>query len=55
MPYRIVSGGHDYGNLASIKIDDVEYAPDHRGINLVVYDPAAGRLIDSVRFDIRSE
>lgn len=53
-PYEILSGGHDYGNHVSIMINGEEYAPDHRGMNLVVYDSAEEKVIDRVRFDIRS-
>ena len=36
---------------ASIKIDDVEYSMNCRGINLVVYDVSKRMLIDSITFD----
>ena len=52
--YEIRSGGHDYGNKACIVIGDEDHAMNHRGINLVVYDSAEGRVIDTVRFDTRS-
>lgn len=38
-------------NTASIKIDDVEYAMNRRGMNIVVYDNASGAVVDSVAFD----
>ena len=52
--YEIRSGGHDYGNKACIVIGDEDHAMNHRGINLVVYASAEGRVIDTVRFDTRS-
>ena len=44
------SGGHDYGNKASLMINDEEMAYNHRGMNIVVFDPERGIVIDSVRF-----
>jgi len=45
------SAGYETGNIASIKINGLEYALNKRGINIVVYDKQANRVIDSVRID----
>lgn len=45
------SAGYETGNIASIKINDVEYALNKRGINIVVYDKQADCVVDSVRLD----
>ena len=50
--YEITSGGHDYGNHVDLKINGMEYAVDHTGMNIVVYDPARKTVVDSVRFKI---
>lgn len=39
------------GNVASIKINDQEYAVNIRGINIVVYDLNGGIIIDSIALD----
>ena len=44
-----------YGNQASIKINDVEYAVNSRGWNMVVYNNKTHELIDSVVFDTYDE
>lgn len=49
--YYISSAGFDAGNDCSIIIDDVEYALNKRGLNIVVYDNVSEKVIDSVRFD----
>lgn len=52
--YEIVSTGHDNtdGLLCAIEIDGKDYAVNRRGLNIVVYDPAAESVVDSVCFDI---
>lgn len=55
IPYRIVSGGHDNGRVASIRIDETEMALNHRGMNIVVFDAAAHQMIDTVVFDVYSQ
>jgi len=49
--FSLVSAGYEQGNMASIKLNDVEYALNKRGLNIVVYDKNLGSLIDSVRID----
>ena len=39
------------GNLSSIKINDVEYSMNSRGLNFVVFDTEKGCVTDSVGFD----
>ena len=51
-PFTIVSGGRDHGNTASILISGVDYARNHRGLNIVVYDTARQKLIDAVLFRV---
>lgn len=48
---EVVSAGFDYGNIASIKVDDIEYAINNRGLNIVVYDKKTERVVDSICFD----
>lgn len=49
--YRITSGGYDLGNTASCKLDNVEYAPNKRGLNIVVYDKVKHKVIEKAVFD----
>ena len=39
------------GDTAEIKINDVDYAVNERGLNIVVFNKRSGNLIDSVCFD----
>lgn len=47
----VISASHDYGNISSVKIDETEYSVNSRGLNIVVYDPAINKVVDSVCFD----
>jgi len=47
---EVKSAGFDAGDMSSILIDAVEYSPNMRGLNIVVYDKAAG-VVDAVNFD----
>lgn len=49
--YVLTSAGMESGNLSSIMINGQEYSPAGRGINIVVYDTEAERVICSVNFD----
>lgn len=49
--YSVTSKGYYAGNACSIKIDDVEYAKQGNGINIVVYCNDTRRVIDSVVYD----
>ena len=49
--YSIISKGYYAGNDCSIKIDDVEYAKQGNGLNIVIYCNDTRRVIDSVVFD----
>ena len=46
---EVVSAGNDAGSFSSIKIDDIEYSKNTRGLNIVVLDH--GEVVDSVAFD----
>ena len=49
--YAVTSKGYYAGNACSIKIDDVEYAKQGNGINIVVYCNDTRRVIYSVYYD----
>ncbi|MBP3893737.1 MAG: hypothetical protein J6D34_06820 [Atopobiaceae bacterium] len=49
--YDIKSGGILNGNVASIVVDKIEYSPNQRGINIVVYDNTTHRVVDKTYFD----
>lgn len=53
--YELVSKSFKFGNMASIRIDEQELAQNARGFNIVLYDPAENRLVDSVSFDIHGD
>jgi len=48
----ITSAGFLSGNISSIKIDNVEYSLNKRGMNLVVYDLENKRVVDSINVDL---
>lgn len=48
---EVKSAGKIKGNIASVKIDDVEYALNMRGLNMVVYDKENKVVIDSICID----
>lgn len=48
----MVSQGAQAGCHASILFDDVEYAPDEKGFNIVVYDPKLDKILTSRSFEI---
>lgn len=48
----IESMGYNAGCYSSIKISDVEYSRNSRGLNIVVYDKLCDRVIDAVTFDL---
>ena len=49
--YTVVSGGFNFGNRASILIDDAEKAVNGRGINIVVYNYEKDEVLDRTSFD----
>ncbi|MCD7865504.1 MAG: polysaccharide pyruvyl transferase family protein [Clostridiales bacterium] len=62
--YADVIGNHDIhvisqpflsGNLASVSIDQTEYAVNERGLNFVIFDLNRNEVIDSVSFDTHVE
>ncbi|MGH7358502.1 MAG: interleukin-like EMT inducer domain-containing protein, partial [Candidatus Rokuibacteriota bacterium] len=46
----VVSGGQPHGDVASVRVNTVERAPNRRGYNLVALDPA-GRVLGAETFD----
>lgn len=46
------SAGADIGSNASIQIEGYEYAPNQRGMNIVVYDKNSHTVADSICFDL---
>nr|MCR4688845.1 hypothetical protein [Saccharofermentans sp.] len=50
--YEVTSAGFDSGNCCSIEIDNVNYAPDRRGFNFVIYDNLTGSVADSTYYDL---
>ncbi|MBQ4249751.1 MAG: hypothetical protein II705_06900 [Clostridia bacterium] len=51
VPYEMTSGGANFGDTVSIKIDGEEYAPDERGLNIVVYNNTTGEVECTALFD----
>ena len=49
----VVSQGAQAGSNASIMIDGVEYAPNEKGFNVVIYDPKLDMILTSKCFEIR--
>lgn len=52
--YSVKSAGYECGNNSSIVINNIEYSPDMRGLNIVVYDQYHDAVIDAVNFDTYS-
>lgn len=55
LPVEIVSQPDYATDPDSVRINDGEYAQGGHGLNIVVYDKKAGKLIDSVSFDFARE
>lgn len=51
--YDVKSIGYQDGNVASVKINDEEYALNKRGLNIVVYSHYLDKVIDSVSIDFQ--
>ncbi len=49
----IISQGAQAGCNASIEIDGVEYAPNEKGFNVVIYDPKADMILTNTSFEIK--
>lgn len=53
---KVVSAGHDSGNIADFFLDDVKLyihgASNRRGLNIVVIDPKLGRVVTAKTYDI---
>ena len=50
-PFYLESKTYQYGNLASIRVNGIEYAVNRRGLNIVVYRNSTQEVIDTVAFD----
>lgn len=50
--FMVLSGGYESGNVSHIIIDDVDYSPNLRGFNIVVYDKESQIVYDVVNYDI---
>ena len=50
--FSVVSQGAQAGCYASIVVDGVEYAPNEKGFNVVVYDPKLDMILSSKSFEI---
>lgn len=48
----MISQGAQAGSNASILIDGVEYAPNEKGFNVVIYDPKLDMILSSRSFEI---
>ncbi|NBJ92677.1 RICIN domain-containing protein [Parablautia muri] len=53
--FYIESGGYVYGDISTIQIDDINYAVNKRGLNIVVLDSDTGKVISSVSIDTHDE
>ncbi|MCR5228747.1 MAG: sulfatase-like hydrolase/transferase [Solobacterium sp.] len=51
----VTSGGVYSGNTSSILIDGKDCSPGRNGLNLAVYDPAGGRLIDALAWNTNDD
>ena len=49
---KVVSQGSLAGCSASIMFDGIEYAPNEKGFNIVVYDPKADMILSARSFEI---
>lgn len=50
--FSLRSAAFPFGNSCSIMIDGVEYSTDTTGMNIVVYDNLAGRVVDSTTYNV---
>lgn len=51
LKYDVISEGYNSGNYSSIIINDKEYSMNMRGLNIVLYDNDAKRVVKSVNYD----
>lgn len=51
LEYEVISEGYDSGNYSSIIINNKEYSMNMRGLNIVLYDNEAKRVVKSVNYD----
>jgi len=51
----LISAGYEVGNSASIQVDNVEYAKNRRGLNIVVFNKLTESVIDSASVDTFSD
>lgn len=52
--FSIVSAGYKVGNTCSISLDKKEFARNRRGLNIVVFDKARDRIVDTAAFNTHS-
>ena len=50
--FSVISQGAQAGCNASIQVDGIEYAPNEKGFNVVVYDPKLDMILSSKSFEI---
>ncbi len=53
--YELYSSGWWAGSGVSIKVGDEEYAYNHKGLNIVIYDNERALVVDSVCFETNQE
>ena len=49
--YSVVGAGWSSENFSSCSIDETEYSPNLRGLNIVVYDQSTDTVVDVTNFD----
>lgn len=49
--FELISCGFYAGNASSIKLNDIEYAVNGRGINICIFDKREGKMISSFSID----
>lgn len=51
----IISAGFKAGNMAKIKINEIDFSTNKRGFNFVVIDKKSGSIVDVVNFDTHAK
>lgn len=49
---ELLSAGYELGDTSSIKINDIEYSLNRRGMNIVVYSKQQQQVIDQSCIDV---
>ena len=47
----VSSGGYECGNISNIIIDGIDYSPNQRGFNIVIYDLETNSVYDIINYD----